>query len=111
MGLTESPFTVHNTYVVVVLIWIYYVVGIQTDNYFTSNSENFESVPTTVKTFENDTVLLPCSPVGELMKTIGLENNLKRHKYSALLQNTNNTHLPVDEACMNSGDKKHACDI
>lgn len=66
MGLTERQFSMHNIYVVAVLIWIYYVVGIQTDNYFTSNSENFESVPTTVKTSENDTVLLPCYPTGEL---------------------------------------------
>lgn len=35
------------------------------ENYFTSNSENFESVPTTVKTYENDTVLLPCYSVGK----------------------------------------------
>lgn len=68
MGLAERQFTMHNIYVVVVLIWMYYVVGIQTDSYFTSNSENFESVPTTVKTYENDTVLLPCYPVGELKR-------------------------------------------
>lgn len=65
MGLTERQLPMHNIYVVVVLIWTYYVVGIQTDNYFTSNSENFESVPTTVKTSENDTVLLPCYPTGK----------------------------------------------
>lgn len=53
-------------HIVFVLIWIYYVGLIKTDNYFTSNSENFESVPTTVKTSENDTVLLPCYSVGEL---------------------------------------------
>lgn len=34
-------------------------------NYFTSNSESFESVPTTVKTNENDTVLLPCHSAGK----------------------------------------------
>lgn len=34
-------------------------------NYFTSNPENFQSVPTTIKTNENDTVLLPCYSVGE----------------------------------------------
>lgn len=68
MGLAEYRFAVHNAYMVVVLIWIYYVVGIQTDNYFTSNSQNFKSVPTTVKTYENDTVLLPCYPTGELKR-------------------------------------------
>lgn len=31
-----------------------------TDNYFTTNAQGFHSVPTTVKTYENDTVLLPC---------------------------------------------------
>lgn len=56
---------------VVVLIWIYYVGVIKTDNYFTSNSENFESVPTTVKTYENDTVLLPCYSVGEWLQAAG----------------------------------------
>lgn len=65
MGLTERQFSMHNVSVVVAMIWIYYIVGIQTDNYFTSNAENFESVPTTVKTSENDTVLLPCYPSGE----------------------------------------------
>lgn len=69
MGLTEHRFTVHNAYMVVVLVWIYHVAGIRTDNYFTSNSQNFKSVPTTVKTSENDTVLLPCDPVGELKRT------------------------------------------
>lgn len=34
-------------------------------DYFTSNPDNFESVPTTIKTYENDTVLLPCYTVGE----------------------------------------------
>lgn len=74
MGLSEHRSSVHNAYMVVALIWFYYVVEIQTDNYFTSNSENFESVPTTVKTFENDTVLLPCSPVGEFIKREQNEN-------------------------------------
>ncbi|XP_055298942.1 limbic system-associated membrane protein isoform X2 [Sitodiplosis mosellana] len=50
-------------HIVCVLIGIYLVGLIKTDNYFTSNSENFESVPTTVKTYENDTVLLPCYSV------------------------------------------------
>lgn len=38
-----------------------------TENYFTTNSEQFSSVPTTVKTYENDTVLLPCYTVGEFL--------------------------------------------
>lgn len=50
---------------VVVLIWFYNVGLIATDSYFTSNSDIFDSVPTTIKTNENDTVLLPCSPAGE----------------------------------------------
>lgn len=57
--------TGYGSVVTVALIWIYCVGVINSDNYFTSNSENFESVPTTVKTYENDTVLLPCYPVGE----------------------------------------------
>lgn len=52
-------------HMVVVLISIYCIGMISTDSYFTSNSENFESIPTTVKTYENDTVLLPCYSVGE----------------------------------------------
>lgn len=31
-----------------------------TENYFTTNAQGFSSVPTTVKTYENETVLLPC---------------------------------------------------
>lgn len=38
-----------------------------TENYFTTNSEQFSSVPTTVKTYENDTVLLPCYTVGKFV--------------------------------------------
>lgn len=53
-------------YIASILIWIYCVGVIKCENYFTSNSENFESVPTTIKTSENDTVLLPCYSVGEL---------------------------------------------
>lgn len=53
--------------IVGVLIGIYCIGLIKCDNYFTSNSENFESVPTTVKTYENDTVLLPCYSVCELL--------------------------------------------
>lgn len=34
-----------------------------TDNYFTTNAQSFDSVPTTVKTYENETVLLPCYSV------------------------------------------------
>lgn len=52
-------------HIISVLIWIYCIGVIKCDSYFTSNSENFESVPTTVKTYENDTVLLPCYSVGE----------------------------------------------
>lgn len=43
---------------------ILFIVSIQcvysTDNYFTTNVRGFNSVPTTVKTYENETVLLPC---------------------------------------------------
>lgn len=53
--------------VVMVLIWINNVGVIKASNSFTSNSEIFGSVPTTIKTTENDTVLLPCNPVGELL--------------------------------------------
>lgn len=64
MGIGEHE--LRKIHIICVLIWIYYVGLIKTDNYFTSNSENFESVPTTIKTYENDTVLLPCYSVGEL---------------------------------------------
>lgn len=50
-----------------ILFWICCVAQIKCDDYFTSNSKNFESVPTTVKTYENDTVLLPCYSVGKLI--------------------------------------------
>ncbi|XP_031623591.1 neuronal growth regulator 1 [Contarinia nasturtii] len=50
-------------HIVGILIWICGIGVIKTENYFTSNSENFESVPTTIKTYENDTVLLPCYSV------------------------------------------------
>lgn len=50
-----------------ILIWIYCVDSIKSHDYFTSNVESFESVPTTVKAYENDTVLLPCYSVGELI--------------------------------------------
>lgn len=53
-----------------ILMWIYCVGLIKCENYFTSNSENFESVPTTIKTEENDTVLLPCYSVGEFYTSI-----------------------------------------
>lgn len=52
-------------HIAVILIWICNVGVIKTDNYFTSNAENFDSVPTTIKTYENDTVLLPCYPSGK----------------------------------------------
>lgn len=60
---------IHNiaAVVVMVLIWIHNVGVIKASNSFTSNSEIFGSVPTTIKTTENDTVLLPCNPVGELL--------------------------------------------
>lgn len=63
MSLVERE--IRKIHFVVILIWIYNVPVIATDNYFTSNSENFSSVPTTVKTYENDTVLLPCYSAGE----------------------------------------------
>lgn len=63
MSLSECK--LHKIHIVLVLIWIYVAGVINADNYFTSNSEIFNSVPTTIKTNENDTVLLPCSPTGE----------------------------------------------
>lgn len=65
MSLSECK--LHKIRIVLVLIWIYVTGVINADNYFTSNSEIFTSVPTTIKTIENDTVLLPCSPTGEYL--------------------------------------------
>lgn len=62
-----SECKLHKIHIVLVLIWIYVAGVINADNYFTSNSEIFNSVPTTIKTNENDTVLLPCSPTGECL--------------------------------------------
>lgn len=48
------------------LLIIMHCCGVQsTDNYFTTNAQGFRSVPTTVKTYENDTVLLPCYASGK----------------------------------------------
>lgn len=63
----SSECSLRKIHIAGILIWIYCVGLIKCENYFTSNSENFESVPTTIKTSENDTVLLPCYSVGEFI--------------------------------------------
>lgn len=57
--------------IVVVVSYLMKIVA-STENYFTTNAENFSSVPTTVKTYENDTVLLPCYSVCKYLKCLVL---------------------------------------
>lgn len=62
----------------IVVLFSIYLIGLTktTENYFTSNSENFESVPTTIKTYENDTVLLPCYTVGKFQLKFQILRNI-----------------------------------
>lgn len=44
-----------------VLVTFLYIVYYQCDPVSCSRTSNFHSVPTTVKAYENDTVVLPCT--------------------------------------------------